>query len=47
MVTESFFENCQKGLDRTRFAHDGWVSVIGQTDKTITVVDYWVGDSNK
>ncbi len=40
----TFFMDSQMGLDRTRFAHDGWVSVIGQNGKTVTVVDYWIGD---
>jgi hypothetical protein len=31
------------GIDKRRAAHDGWVSVIGQQGKTITVVDYWLG----
>jgi ribosomal protein L24E len=44
---EAFFKDSQMGLDRTRFAHDGWVSVIGQNGKTVTVVDYWIGDSPK
>ena len=43
----AFFKDSQMGLDRTRFAHDGWVSVIGQNGKTVTVVDYWIGDANK
>jgi len=40
----AYFQNCQMGVDRTRLAQDGWVSVIGQNGKTVTVVDYWIGE---
>jgi hypothetical protein len=38
------FENSSMRVDRTRFEHDGWISVIGQHGKTVRVVDYWPGD---
>lgn len=37
------FADSQMGIDATRAAQDGWVSVIGQHGKTVTVIDYWVG----
>lgn len=40
-----FFADSKMGLDRTRAAHDGWISVIGQNGKNVTVIDYWVGKS--
>jgi ribosomal protein L24E len=30
-------------VDRTRLAHDGWISVIGQQGKRVSVIDYFVG----
>jgi hypothetical protein len=39
----SFFKDSTPGIDKTRAEHDGWVSAIGQNDKTVTVVDYWLG----
>lgn len=41
--TAAFFKDSKIAVDRTRAAQDGWVSVIGQNGKTITVVDYWIG----
>jgi hypothetical protein len=38
-----FFADSTMGIDATRVAQDGWVSVIGQNGKTVTVLDYWVG----
>lgn len=38
------FKDCRMGMDRTRPAQDGWVSVIGQTGKTVTVIDYRIRD---
>ena len=35
------------GVDGTCFAHDGWVSVIGQNGKTDTAVGCWISDSPK
>lgn len=40
--SSKLFNDCQMGLDRTRVAQDGWISVIGQSGKTINVVDYWI-----
>jgi hypothetical protein len=37
-----YFQDCQLYLDRSRHAHDGWISVIGQTGKTVTVLDYQI-----
>ena len=37
------FESSKIAVDRHRAAHDGWISVIGQRGKTITVIDYWIG----
>ena len=34
------FKDSKMGLDHFRAAHDGWISVIGQNGKTVTVVDY-------
>lgn len=39
-VPGSFFENCKAGRDDFRFAHDGWVSVIGQEGRTVRSVDF-------
>lgn len=36
----ALFKDSHMGVDKTRMAHDGWVSVIGQTGKTVSVVDY-------
>ena len=38
-----FFADSKMGIDRFRSAHDGWLSVIGQKGKTVTVIDYWIG----
>ena len=32
------------GIDKMRMQQDGWISVIGQTGKTVTVVDYRVAE---
>ena len=40
-------KDSQMGLDGARFACDGWVSVIGQNGKTVTVEDYRIDDANK
>lgn len=40
-VNGKYFEDCKMGIDRTR--NDGWISVIGQKGKTVTVVDYRIG----
>ena len=40
-VDDRYFEDCKMGIDRTR--NDGWISVIGQHGKKVTVVDYWTG----
>lgn len=37
----TYFDNSKMGIDRTR--DDGWISVIGQKNKKVTVVDYWIG----
>jgi hypothetical protein len=37
------FLDCKLGIDDQRIDHDGWVSVIGQTGKRVTVIDYWLG----
>lgn len=37
------FTDSKMALDARRAAHDGWISVIGQSGKTVSVVDYWVG----
>ncbi len=42
-VSAAPFRDSSMGIDKRRAAHDGWVSVIGQQGKTITVVDYWLG----
>jgi hypothetical protein len=39
----SFFKDCKPAMDATRI-HDGWVSLIGQSGKTVTVVDYQIAD---
>jgi len=33
------FEDCHMGVDRTRLDRDGWISVIGQQGKTVSVLD--------
>ncbi len=43
----AYFKDCTMGMDRMRVAQDGWVSVIGQTGKKVTVVDYWIGDHDE
>lgn len=40
---DKLFVDSKMGIDRTRVAHDGWVSVIGQQGRRVTVVDYFVG----
>lgn len=40
---QAYFRDSRQGLDRTRPTQDGWVSVIGQAGKKVTVVDYWIG----
>lgn len=35
------FKDSKMSIDRIR--NDGWLSVIGQQDKTVTVIDYWIG----
>ncbi|MFC1761759.1 BNR repeat-containing protein [Planctomycetota bacterium] len=35
----SNFSNCQLKVDRTRIGRDGWISVIGQQGKTVSVLD--------
>jgi hypothetical protein len=37
------FEDSSMRTDPTRFDHDGWISVIGQRGKTVSVVDYRAG----
>jgi hypothetical protein len=39
----ALFQDSKMAVDRTRATQDGWFSVIGQNEKTITVVDYWIG----
>ena len=39
----TLFKDCQMGIDNTRPAQDGWISVIGQNGKTVIVVEYWIG----
>ena len=39
---ERYFSDSKMGLDSSRLAHDGWISVIGQRGRTITVIDYKV-----
>lgn len=38
-----YFKDSKMGIDRTRVEQDGWVSVIGQNGKKVTVLDYWIG----
>ncbi|MBD5781612.1 glycoside hydrolase family 88 protein [Pelagicoccus sp. NFK12] len=40
----TLFEDSKIQVDRSRA--DGWISVIGQTGKTVSVVDYWIGRSD-
>lgn len=40
---DEWFQDCKMAVDQTRISHDGWLSVIGQTGKQITVIDYWLG----
>ena len=35
-------QNCRIVVDQTRIDYDGWLSVIGQRGKSVTVVDYFV-----
>jgi hypothetical protein len=42
-----FAKDSSMGVDRLRVAHDGWVSVIGQSGQTVAVVDYWLGGTSK
>ncbi|KAA1261787.1 hypothetical protein LF1_43470 [Rubripirellula obstinata] len=37
------FEDCKMGIDKARPSQDGWLSVMGQINKKVTVIDYWVG----
>jgi hypothetical protein len=37
------FEDSKMGIDTTRPLQDGWLSVLGQQNKKVTVIDYWVG----
>lgn len=37
---EQWFDDSKMQLDRTRATADGWISVIGQSGKTVRVVDY-------
>lgn len=37
---ESLFSDCKAGRDTQRLSHDGWISVIGQQGKKISVVDF-------
>ncbi len=39
----SLFEDSRMGVDAARLTYDGWLSVIGQRGKTVTVADYWTG----
>jgi hypothetical protein len=41
-----YFLDCKMGIDQTRIAHDGWLSVIGQTGQRVTVIDYWLGSKH-
>jgi hypothetical protein len=46
MITKGkpdLFKDSRMGVDKTRAPQDGWISVIGQVGKTVSVVDYWVG----
>jgi len=36
------FQNCRIVVDQTRIDYDGWLSVIGQRGKSVTVVDHFV-----
>lgn len=40
----NLFKDSSVYVDRTRPAFDGWISVIGQSGKTVTVVDYRIAD---
>jgi hypothetical protein len=39
-----WFKDSSCVLDRQRLAHDGWISLIGQQGKTVSVIDCWVGN---
>jgi hypothetical protein len=41
---KSLFADCKPATDTTRAKQDGWVSMIGQTGKTISVVDYRIDE---
>ena len=41
------FRDSSMGIDKARPSHDGWISVIGQNGKTVTVVDYWIGNGSQ
>ena len=41
------FKDSHMVVDRNRLAQDGWISVIGQNGKTVTVVDYWIGEPTR
>jgi len=41
-VNDELFKDSSMGIDRTRVQQDGWISVIGQSGKTVSVVDYQV-----
>ena len=43
----AYFKDSRMGMDRNRPTQDGWISVIGQTEKRVTVVDYWIGDDDE
>jgi hypothetical protein len=40
---QALFEDSKLGVDLIRGVRDGWLSVIGQRDQSVTVCDYWVG----
>lgn len=42
-IDGKLFEDSKFALDDQRPASDGWVSVIGQRGRKVTVVDYWIG----
>jgi hypothetical protein len=39
----ALFEDSAMAVDRMRPGQDGWVSVIGQRGRTVSVVDHWMG----
>ena len=41
-----YFLDSKMGIDQTRIAHDGWVSVIGQSGQRVTVIDYRLGSKH-